>query len=153
MTPRRDISLTTEELQLLLSEPLNAALTTLDRDGWPHPTAMWFIPGEDSVRMWTYAKSQKAVNLRRDPRCALLVERGSLYPELRGVLIRGAASLLEDRDEVRAIGVGLHERYVEPSMGLPAQGAILEEIERQAAKRLGILVPFERVASWDHRKL
>ena len=57
-------------------------LASVDRRGYPHLVAMWFTVDPDgTVLMTTFAKSQKAMNLRRDPRCTLLVEtRHELRP-------------------------------------------------------------------------
>jgi PPOX class probable F420-dependent enzyme len=145
--------MTPEEVETFLARPLTGVLSTLGRDGGPHAAGMWFAAGDEAIRMWTYAKSQKAVNLRRDPRAALLVEEGSAYKELRGVLIRGRVELHDSFDDVRAIGVRLYELYTQPSTGLPLEGAVLDEIERQARKRIGITLPLADVASWDHSKL
>lgn len=103
--------------------------------------------------MWTYAKSQKALNLRRDPRCAFLVESGRDYATLRGVLIRGDARLVSDYSHIVAVGKGLYERYTLPVTGIAYEGAAATEVERQARKRIGVEVPFTRLASWDHAKL
>lgn len=103
--------------------------------------------------MWTYAKSQKAVNLRRDRRCAVHAEDGLAYSELRGVLIQAEARLIDDFDQILGIGTALYERYTLPATGLPVDQGPLAEIERQAHKRVGIGIPMQRVSSWDHRKL
>jgi len=145
--------MTPEEVETFLARPLTGALSTLDRDGAPHAAGMWFVADDDAIRMWTYAKSQKTVNLRRDPRAALLVEEGVAYSELRGVLIRGRVELLDSFDEIKAIGVRLYEIYTQPRIGLPVEGAALAEIERQAKKRIGIALPRTDIASWDHSKL
>ena len=145
-----------DEIHSLLRAAKTAVLTTLDRNGWPHSVAMWFVPpadGSDAIRMWTYRKSQKVKNLARDPRAAVLVETGEGYGELRGVLVRARVETVDDFAAVRAIGVDLHERYVGPLEGAEGDAVVLAEIERQARKRVGLIVPFERVASWDHRKL
>ena len=114
---------------------------------------MWFVAQPGEIRMWAYAKSQKAVNLRRDPRAALLVEEGTAYSELRGVLVRGSARLVTSFEEVKAIGVRLFELYTQPGTGLPPEGTMLAEIERQARKRVGIVLPRTETSSWDHSKL
>ena len=145
-----------EEIRGFLSASKTAVLTTLDRRGWPHSVAMWFVPPGDSteeIRMWTYRKSQKVKNLMRDPRAALLMETGDGYGELRGVLVQAQTKVVDEFEAVRAIGVALHERYVAPLSGAEGEDAILAEIERQARKRVGLIVPLERIASWDHRKL
>lgn len=145
--------MTPAEVTAFLADPRTMVLSTIERDGWPHAAAMWFAIEGDEVLMWTYAKSQKAVNLRRDPRCALHVEEGLAYNELRGVLIQGEARLIESFDAIVDIGKALYERYTLPAIGVPVDQGPLVELERQARKRVGIAVPMERVASWDHRKL
>lgn len=152
MTPRSDVYMTTEEVAGFLAEPRTAVLSTLERDGFPHAAAMWFVPDGDRILMWTYAKSQKAVNLGRDLRCAVHVEDGLAYGELRGVLIQGEARLVERFEPVLEIGKRLYERYTLPATGVGVD-QVSVELERQARKRIGIAVPMQRIASWDHRKL
>lgn len=158
MSSQRDeIVMSRAEVRAFLNDSLTAVLTTMDVRGWPHSVAMWFLPrvvdGSDEIHMWTYAKSQKARNLSRDPRCAVLIEEGHRYAELRGVLVRAEARLLSDYDDVYRIGADLYDRYVFPHTGVPIDQGPADGIEKQAHKRVGVVVPLERVASWDHRKL
>ena len=145
--------MTTGEIAAFLDRPRVGALATLDRDGSPHLSGMWFLPGADFVRMWTYAKSQKAINARRDPRASLLVEDGLGYSELKGVSLRGSLRLLEGYEDIRAIGIELYRRYSQPRLKIPVEDGPLLEIERQARKRVGLVLQIESVASWDHAKL
>ena len=145
--------MTPEEVETFLARPTTAVLSTLARDGGPHSAGMWFATEPGAIRMWTYAKSQKAVNLRRDPRAAFLAEEGHAYNELRGVLVRGRAEVVDSFDDVRAIGIRLYELYTQPATGMEPEGAVLDEIERQARKRVGIVLPRADTASWDHSKL
>ena len=141
------------EVAAFLEPARTGVLTTLDRDGWPHSTGMWFVPDADSLAMWTYAKSQKAKNVLRDPRCAFLVEGGVAYNELAGVLLRGNVRVTDDFDEVADVGRRLYDRYTLPTTGLAYEDGPNIEIERQARKRVAIILPMEEVASWDHSKL
>ena len=131
-------------------------LSTLSRDGYPHSVAMWFVPelgsADGELRMWAYRKSQKVVNLERDPRCALMVEEGTAYNELRGILVQGRARIVDDPEEVYDIGRRLYEIYTLPATEVPAAAAE-DELRRQAGKRKGIVLPLDCVASWDHGKL
>jgi hypothetical protein len=113
---------------------------------------MWFYLESGELKMWTYAKSQKALNARRDPRVALLIEKGEPYRDLKGVLVRGHVRVTGDADEVSDIGRKLFDRYVAPRSGLAADQGPHLEIERQAAKRVGLILPLENVVSWDHAK-
>jgi len=144
------------EMRAFFDPARTAVLSSVGSDGFPHSVAMWFVPlldkGEGELHMWAYRGSQKVVNLRRNPRCAFMVEEGTAYDELRGVLVRGAARIEEDEDAVFEIGRRLYERYTLPATGVSTDVAE-GELRRQAGKRKGIVLPMERVASWDHSKL
>ncbi|MDQ3955695.1 MAG: pyridoxamine 5'-phosphate oxidase family protein [Actinomycetota bacterium] len=155
MPKLRDVvRMSEQEVESFLDSSLTGVLTTLSKGGWPHSTAMWFVvdAAERRIRMWTYAKSQKAVNLRRDPRCSFLVERGTQYLELKGVLIRARVDIVDGLEDVGRIGKDLYRRYVDSNGGDP-RGPALDEIERQARKRVGLTIGLDRVTSWDHAKL
>lgn len=145
--------MTDAEIRSFLEAARTGVLSTLGADGLPHMAGMWFVVNEGDIEMWTYGKSQKAVNLRRDPRCAFLVESGVAYTELSGILVRGRAELETDVERVYAIGRALYERYTLPATGVPPEEGPDVEIRRQAEKRIGIRLPLDRVASWDHSKL
>ena len=63
------------------------------------------------LRGWTYAKSQKARNLERDPRATLGIEDGVQYHELRGVMFECDVRIERDPDDVERFGLELFERY------------------------------------------
>ena len=150
MQRRKTIALTPVEQRRFLEASHTIILTSLDRQGYPHSVAMWYVADPDgTVLMTTFAKSQKAVNLRRDPRCALLLESGRTYPELKGLLVRGQAALDGDVEHVLDVLARVHAKYDAPG---PADG-LREAMRGQARKRVVIRVRPERVASWDHAKL
>jgi PPOX class probable F420-dependent enzyme len=150
MNRRQAIALSPEEQRRYLEESDTIILSTLDRHGYPHAVAMWYaVEPDGAVVMTTFAKSQKAVNLRRDPRCSLLVESGRTYEELKGLLIRGRAELDGDVEHVLDVLGRVHVKY-----GMPGTGDTLREALRaQARKRVAVRIRPERVSSWDHRKL
>lgn len=150
MARRHTIALTPEEQRRFLTESHTLVLTTLDRHGYPHSVAMWYeVDPDGTVVMTTFAKSQKAVNLHRDPRCALLVESGRSYETLTGLLIRGKGVLDGDVEHVLDVLERVHRKYAMPGSG----PELREALRGQARKRVVIRIHPERVASWDHRKL
>jgi len=149
MSRRHAIALAPEEQRAYLETSQTIILTTLDRHGYPHPVAMWYVVDPDgSVLMTTYAKSQKALNLRRDARCALLVESGRSYEDLRGLLIRGRATLEGDVEQALDVLERIHRKH-----GGEQPPGLRDVLRAQARKRVVIRVRPERVSSWDHRKL
>jgi PPOX class probable F420-dependent enzyme len=145
---RKRISMTDEEVQAFLQEERTVQIATIDHDGYPHLVAMWYAVVDHQIVFWTYARAQKAVNLRRDPRLTCLVEAGKRYEELRGVQIKGQAIIYNDLATVQRFGELISERYTGP----------LDENTRpsliaQAAKRIAVVVEPMEIVSWDHRKL
>jgi PPOX class probable F420-dependent enzyme len=153
MSQRERIRMSDAEVGAFLDERRTMSVATLDPDGFPHLVAMWYVVRDGLVHFWTYAKSRKAVNLRRDPRLTCMVESGRRYEELRGVSIAGRAVLITDTAQVTDIGMAISERYYgEAAMG-EQRDALRAGVEAQAPKRVGVRVAAERIASWDHRKL
>ena len=134
-----------------LAGQYDAVLGTLGPDGYPHQASMWYVLEGDRVLMWTFRKSQKARNLARDRRASLLVDAGEGYAELRGVLIRGEVEVVEDVAEVTRIGLALADRYG-GRYGADA-GTTRTAHEKQAPKRIGIVLDVRRVASWDFGRI
>lgn len=140
--------MTDAEVGAFLREPHHLQVATLGRDGRPHLVAMWYGFLDGVPALWTYGRSQKVVNLRRDARLTCLAESGRAYGELRGVELLATATVLEDRASVLATGESVFDRY----MG-PFTEADRPRLERMSAKRVAVRIDVERVVSWDHAKL
>jgi len=141
--------MTSEEALAFLEEERIVVVATNGHDGFPHLMPLWYVLRDQRLWAWTYAQSQKARNLERDPRATLEVEAGVEYSELRGVMLRAEVHLHRDLETVTALGLELFARYT---------GASSEEVEEmvraQAPKRAGLeFVETGRRATWDHRKL
>jgi nitroimidazol reductase NimA-like FMN-containing flavoprotein (pyridoxamine 5'-phosphate oxidase superfamily) len=141
-----------DEVASFLQEPHPGVLTTIGPGDWPHSAGMWFVQRGSDLVMWSYTKSQKTLNARRDSRASLLVEHGEPYRNLKGVLVRGHLRVVDDNEEVAAIGRLVYEKYVLPTTGVTYEDGAGVEIERQAAKRSGLILPLEKVVSWDHSR-
>ena len=147
---RSQITMTDDEVQAYLESERVLNVATIGPTGHPHLVAMWFAMVEGNAVFWTFGKSQKILNLRRDPKMTGLVETGDTYDQLRGVELRGRGVIVDDYDEVLKIGKAVGVKYNGPS----ALGeAALPFLEAQATKRLGVVFEIEHVASWDHTKL
>ena len=149
MSRREQIKMTEGEVEAFLEEQRTMAIATIGRDGRPHVIAMWYAFLDGVPSFWTFAKSQKVLNLRRDPRITCMVEAGDTYDQLRGVELVASAEIVEDEAEVVRFGVAEFERY----QGIKVSEAILPQVQRMANKRVVVKIHAERVVSWDHRKL
>jgi PPOX class probable F420-dependent enzyme len=145
---RELIRMTDEEVDEFLGGRHTMNVATIGPAGRIHLVAMWYGFLEGAPAFWTYGKSQKILNLRRDPRLTALVETGDQYEELRGVELVGAGTIVEDRDRIMELGRSVFERYTGPYTDEMAP-----VLEATGAKRLVVKVEVESVVSWDHGKL
>ncbi|HEX6247490.1 MAG TPA: TIGR03618 family F420-dependent PPOX class oxidoreductase [Nocardioidaceae bacterium] len=147
---RDRIRMTGTEVEHFLAGARKVQVATIGVDGAPHLTTLFYVLRDGHITFWTYGRSQKIANLRRDPRISCLVEDGEDYFDLRGVSIRGRAELVTDEARVREIGTAVATRMVD---GADLGELGRDEVERQVPKRVGVVVVPEHTASWDHRKL
>jgi PPOX class probable F420-dependent enzyme len=151
MAKQRDaIRMTEIEQREFLEQGRSLQLATLGKDGFPHLVTMWYgLDEQGRILLETYGRSQKMLNLRRDPRLSVLVEAGHEYDELRGVSIQGRAQLVDDFPSVLEI---MRRVLARNHAGLG--GDMLERAaESGARKRHGIIIHPLRTISWDHRKI
>ncbi|HEX5616116.1 MAG TPA: PPOX class F420-dependent oxidoreductase [Acidimicrobiia bacterium] len=149
MSRRDQIRMTDDEMETFLAEARTLQVASINADGTPHLVPMWFARHGDDLAFWTYGKSQKIVNLRRDPRITVMAEAGTQYEELKGVSITGRAKLIDDLDEVLRFGESIYERYWGPI----TDDAIREGVRMMGSKRVLVVVEPDKVVSWDHAKL
>jgi PPOX class probable F420-dependent enzyme len=144
MAERPDIRLTADEQAAFLRRNRKCALATLDQDGFPHVVAMNFVARDGAFWMTSYGKAQKVINVRRDPKVALMVETGSAYAELKGVMVRGQCEIIEGPEAVNEVFGWMAEARGEPR---PPGSA------RSAPKRVVMKIVPAKTVTWDHAKL
>ena len=148
MNRRKLIELSPAQREQFLRDSRTIVLSTIDAHGYPHSVAMWYTMEDGCCLMTTYAKAQKAVNIQRNSKVALMAESGTTYDTLKGVLIRGRAELINDLDTALRVLTRVHQKM----MGAMPEG-IEDALRAQARKRVVIKVMPERISSWDHSKL
>src|SRR3954447_3552705 len=135
MPSRRDqIRMTDDELRDFLADQKVVTVATIGPSGRPHLMPLWYVPQNGGELIgWTFAKSQKAKNLERDPHATLQVEAGVAYEELRGVMLECDVDVEREAGRVADYGRALFDRYA------PGGGdAVDEMIQQQAPKRIGL---------------
>ena len=146
MPERPDIRLTADQQAVYLRANRKCALATLDKDGFPHVTAMNFVMRDGAFYMTSYGKAQKVVNIRRNPKTAIMVETGSAYAELKGVMVRGECQIIEGEDAVHLVWAWSAEARGE-TYRRPAGAS------SSAPKRVVLKIVPHKIVTWDHSKL
>jgi PPOX class probable F420-dependent enzyme len=82
-----------------------AVLATVEPDGYPQVTALWFLPDDDgALRLSLNTARQKVKNLRERPECTLFIlDRANPY---RSIEMRAHAELAPDEGYAFADRVG-----------------------------------------------
>ena len=87
-----------------LREDRVAVVSTLNRDGSPQVTTIWYLLQEDgTLIMSTPGRTQKVKNLRRDPRIAVCVG-----DERRSVSLYGTVTISSDQNVIRNEELTVH---------------------------------------------
>jgi len=146
---RNSIRMSDAEAWAFIGECRNLQFATLNKDGSPHQTTLWFAIDDEAIFFDSYVKAQKAVNVLRDPRVSLLFEKGIEYGELRGVAVSGKAELVKDSAQSVALKTTLGMRY-DPDT---PEAAHREAGKKTEGKRVVFRVVPEKMISWDHRKM
>jgi Pyridoxamine 5'-phosphate oxidase len=153
MGRRAQIRMSDDEVLAFLEEERTVVCATNGPRGWPHLMPLWYVlratgdGGAPEIWAWTFAKSQKAVNIGRDARATLQVEAGEAYDQLRGVMLECDVVVHDDLEVVRDFGLELYARYAEVDDDVRAM------VDAQAPKRIAMQFVERRRATWDHRKL
>ncbi len=117
-----------------LEEKRFAVLATINDDGTPQLTVMWFALRDDTIVMNTTLSRVKGKNLQRDPRISICVEDGYRYVSISGVARLNDDQTIAQRD-IRSLAI----RYNGEETG--ARQA--EEFARE--HRVSIYLPISQV--------
>jgi PPOX class probable F420-dependent enzyme len=145
---RNQIVMSEAEIADFVARSRTGTMATIGADGQPHLVAMWYGVLDGEIWVETKAKSQKAVNLRRDPRVSFLIEDGMTYDTLRGVSFEGVAEIVEDPDTIFKVGISVWERY-----NGPYTDDLKPAVDMMMNKRVAVRIAASRIRSWDHGKL
>jgi len=141
--------MTGSEVERFIDTHKSLQVGTIERDGSVHLSTLWFAVVDSRIVFETYTKSQKIKNLERDNRITLLLEDGTVYEKLRGVMIKGTARLVTDPAEVHPLALEVMKRN-QPDI---PEDLLSEAAEHMASKRTAVIVEPTRIVSWDHTKL
>ncbi len=147
---RRDlIRMTDEEMRHFIEEQKSLQVSCMGPDGWPHLTTLWFAVVDQKIVFETYTRSQKILNLQRNPNITVLLEDGLVYEELRGVMIKGNAILESEPEDVEKYAKAVMLRN-QPEYG---EELLSEAAKQMSFKRTAVIVEPNEVITWDHTKL
>ncbi|HNM79092.1 MAG TPA: pyridoxamine 5'-phosphate oxidase family protein [Tepidiformaceae bacterium] len=147
---RGAIALTEQERDAFLNDGWTLQVASNGPKGFPHLVAMWYVVLDGKIHFTTFGKSQKVMNLRRDPKITCMIESGKGYSELKGLVIEGNAAVIDDDNAFTAkVMAHVGSKY----NGIPLATDTPEAALKAASKRVVIRVDPVDIYSWDHSKL
>ena len=145
---RSQIVMTDAEIADFVARSRTGTMATIGPEGQPHLVAMWYGVVDGDIWVETKVKSQKVVNIRRNPRVSFMIEGGMTYDSLAGVSFEGVAEIHDDPDTIFKVGVSVWERY-----NGPYTDDLKPAVDMMMNKRVAVRIVPDRVRSWDHHKL
>ena len=149
---REKIKMSEEEMSSFLQKQISLQIGTINNDGSPHLTTMWYFYDGENFIFHTYTKSQKIINLKRDSRITVLTEAGSQYSDLQGIIVYGEAEIINGKDNPEEVVKYMDivgNKYIKGE----DSAQYLEGIKLQAPKRSVVVIKPSKFISWDHSKI
>lgn len=124
-----------QSVRAFLDEVRFASVATINPDGSPQQTVLWYELQGEEIMMNTARGRVKDRNLRRDPRISFCLEDGYRYLTLTGtcVLIGAQATA---QDDIRHLAIRYHG---------PEQGERMSRDQFQQQERVTMRMSIERV--------
>lgn len=108
------------EILAILDEDRIASVATLRPDGWPQATMVGYVHDDLSLYFSVARASQKAANIRHDPRVSVAVGHDR-QDRIRGLSMAGHAHEVEDVAEIRRLNALIARRYPEQAVFAPRE--------------------------------
>ena len=103
--------------EFLMRGTYTAKLGTINKDGSPHITPIWFILDEnDHMIFTTHFKSLKAKNLVRNPKVSICVD--DQVPPFSFVIVNGIAKIMTNSKDLLIWTTKIAERYMGKELSL-----------------------------------
>lgn len=149
-----NLRMTEAEIDALMREESRVRIATIGPGADINLTPMTF--GWAGSRIYIFGRGQKVANLRRNPTATVLVDTGQAWGELKGVMMRGRASVLED---AAAESADPHLVAAQLNIGVKSglknkEGAVKPHaVSASGRSRRWIVFEPEHIVSWDNERL
>lgn len=141
------LAMTPDERDDFLATESTCRVATVDAEGQPHVSPLWYVWDGSALWLCSLARSRRMADLATNSRVGVVVDAGGEYGELRGVEIRGDATVVGDVPWSGAVTPELEvpdrlftEKY-------PQQSHV-----RRQGRHVWVRVDVRHVSTWDFRK-
>lgn len=145
------IPMTRGESWTFVKSHYKMVLCSLDSDGFPHAAPIWFVVIDDKIYFRAQPYKKKIKNIMIRPQVCGVIEDGEIYTELRGVMIRGFAKIVDSDKPLRQ---RVFELLAEKYSSVRNTDKFPKSWQETYGKEHRVVVEFKptSIVSWDNRK-
>ncbi|MBV6756184.1 pyridoxamine 5'-phosphate oxidase family protein [Rhodococcus opacus] len=143
----RSIAMTADEVDSFLTVEKTCRVATVDGDGSPHVSPLWFVWQGGCLWLNSIVRSQRWTDLHRDPKTAIVVDGGAQFSELHGIEIRGTAESVGDVPRGRSHDAALADVELEFARKYTGTDQFVAD-----GRHAWLRVTPTSIVSWDFRK-
>jgi uncharacterized pyridoxamine 5'-phosphate oxidase family protein len=145
---RRGIAMTPEEVDVFLAESKTCRVATVDGQGRPHVSPVWFVWQDSAVWFYSMVRSKRYAQLTRNPAVSAVVDAGEEYSQLRGIELAGEIEFVGEVPRTGEDVPGLD--LVEKAFTSNYKGGGVMQYDRRHA---WLKLTPGTIVSWDFRKV
>ncbi len=86
-------------------------LATIDHKGTPHIVPVWYLYSQKKFYIGTNTRTEKAKNLKKNKRVSFCIDVGIHSPKIYGVMGKGNAKLILEKNKVSFFAKKILKRY------------------------------------------
>ena len=133
-------------MKIFLGEQRVCRLATVDRRGQPHVVPVWHILLDGDLYIETSPSSKKGLNLKTNPKMALVVDAGDTFDTYKGVMIQGRVEFVKDKKMLVRFRDAMAQRYFGTSEH-PGYKYLVSGSDPLLMK----VIP-KKIITWDYRQ-
>lgn len=143
-------NMTGEEAEKFLESKLNLQAATIDEQGNPNIQPAWFFYDRYGEKLWinTSKLDKKTQNIRK--RSTIYFSIDDENPPVRGVKVKGIATIIEDSKQVGPLGDKISLKYL-GTLDYPIAKMISEDTKKGEVLLIEISPKF--FSTWDYGKM
>ena len=139
-------TLSRQAMKIFLGEQRVCRLATVDRRGQPHVVPVWHILLDGDLYIETSPSSKKGLNLKTNPKMALVVDAGDTFDTYKGVMIQGRVEFVKDKKMLVRFREAMAQRYFGTSEH-PGYKYLVSGSDPLLMK----VIP-KKIITWDYRQ-
>lgn len=142
-----DVSMSEKEVESLLKTRPLMRLATVSGKAEPHVATLWYVYLDGRIYFSADEKTKKIRNIKENNRVSLVIDSGQELFKVKGVMITGEASMIEDPDLVNKIRTLFAEKYFGS-----VDSTEFERLDFYMRKQVFIGIKPLKMISWDYTK-